>query len=267
MTRLHTRELGDHGPRIVFCHGLFGQGRNWTQIAKALASDHRVTLVDMPDHGQSPWSSSFSYTAMADALADELRALGGADTWQVVGHSMGGKAAMLLALRHPDLVERLVVVDVSPVAYGGGLTMFGEFVEGMRAVPVERLERRGEAEEILRPYVPDPTIRSFLLQNLRRVDGGGFRWQMNLDLLGDSLPLLGGWPAEGLSGETYDGLVLWIAGAESRYVRDEFGDAMRVLFPQTRLVTIKGAAHWVHSEKPEAFLSALGTFLTAPERE
>lgn len=260
MTRLHTRTLGDHGPRIVFCHGLFGQGRNWTQIAKALAPQHRVTLVDLPDHGQSPWSTTFSYVDMADALAAELRSLGGGERWHVVGHSMGGKTVMLLALRHPELVERLAVVDMSPVSYGG-LSSFEQYVDGMRAVPVDRIATRGEAEQAMEPYVADPTIRSFLLQNLRR-DGDGFHWQMNLDLLGDSLATLGDWPTDAIpSGATYDGPVLWIAGAESRYVRGEFGDAMRALFPSARLVTVKGAGHWVHSEKPEIFTSIVQRFL------
>lgn len=263
MTRLHTRTLGDQGPRIAFCHGLFGQGRNWTQVAKTMAVDHRATMIDLPDHGRSPWSETFSYVAMADAVADELRAIGGSDRWTLVGHSMGGKTVMLLALRHPELVERLVVVDMSPVSYGG-LTSFGQFVDGMRAVPTDRITRREEAEEALRPAVPDATVRSFLLQNLRR-DGDDFSWQMNLDLLGDALPLLGDWPAEEISaGATYGGPVLWVAGAESDYVKDEYADAMRALFPATRQVTVKKAGHWVHSEQPEIFTAILQRFLAAP---
>ena len=110
---LHTTDLGDHGSRIVFCHGLFGQGRNWTQIGKALSADHRVTLVDMPHHGRSAWPEDFDYVDVADQVAGLLSA---DDPVTLVGHSMGGKAAMVLALRHPEVVARLCVVDIAPVA-------------------------------------------------------------------------------------------------------------------------------------------------------
>ena len=111
---LHIAELGESGTRVVFCHGLFGQGRNFTAIGKALADRHRVVLVDMPDHGRSPWSERFDYVAAADQVAELLSE---DDPVALVGHSMGGKISMLVALRHPRLVERLVVVDVAPVPY------------------------------------------------------------------------------------------------------------------------------------------------------
>src|SRR5690349_21985292 len=113
---LHTLSFGDHGRRVVFCHGLFGQGRNWTGVAKSLAGEHRTLLVDLPQHGRSAWSEHFGYVEMADAVAGLLSA---DDPVVLVGHSMGGKVAMVLALRHPELVERLCVVDVAPVDYGG----------------------------------------------------------------------------------------------------------------------------------------------------
>lgn len=260
---LHTTSYGDRGTRIAFCHGLFGQGKNWTQIGKALADEgHRVTLVDLPNHGRSPWTRIFSYAQMADALAETLQSVGGQDRWVVVGHSMGGKAVMLLTLRHPELVERLVVVDMSPVDYGG-LSSFGTYVAGMTSVPVDSITARSQADESMRPYVSDTTIRAFLLQNLRR-DGQRFRWQMNLDLLGRSLGLLGGWPSEDVpAGARYDGPVLWIKGERSPYVQAAYGEAMRALFPKVRLVTVKGAGHWVHSERPDVFFSTIRPFVQA----
>ncbi|WP_018155519.1 alpha/beta fold hydrolase [Demetria terragena] len=262
MTRLFTRTIGEQGPRIAFCHGLFGQGRNWNQIAKGLADDFRVSLVDLPDHGKSPWSESFSYVGMADTLAAELGELAPGEKWTLVGHSMGGKVAMLVALRHPDLLERLGVVDISPVSYGG-LRAFGKYVMGMRSIDLESISSRSEAEASLQERVPDATVRGFLLQNLRR-DDGGFAWQMNLTLLGDSLSKLGDWPADAIStGTTYGGPVLWVAGAESAYVTTEYDDAMRRLFPRAQLITIKRAGHWVHSEQPEVFLAVLRRYLTA----
>ena len=179
-TRLHVTRVGEQGPVIAFCHGLFGQGRNWTQIAKGLSADHRVLLIDMPNHGRSPWTESFDYLDLADAVAAELEEVGPV---ALVGHSMGGKIAMCVALRHPELVERLAVVDVSPTAYESGREFVG-YIETMRGLDLTALERREQADEALREAVPNPTVRSFLLQNLRRT-ADGWQWQLNLDLLGD----------------------------------------------------------------------------------
>ena len=256
---LHTTTYGEAGPRIAFCHGLFGQGKNWTTIGKALAAEgYRVTLVDLPNHGRSPWTDEFSYVGMAETVVASLRGID-PGPWTLVGHSMGGKTVMLAALRHPDFVARLVVVDMSPVDYEG-LTSFTGYLAGMTSLPVERITTRAQADAHLRDAVPDPAIRAFLLQNLRHEDDG-FRWQVNLDLLARSLPDLGGWPADAVVGRTYDGPTLWIAGAESAYVTTEYDAAMRALFPRTHLVTIKRAGHWVHSQQPEVFTGALLRFL------
>lgn len=256
---LHTTQLGESGPLVVFCHGLFGQGKNWTTAAKALADDHRVLLVDMPNHGRSAWSERVDYLDMADEVAELLSA---GDPVALVGHSMGGKTAMVLALRRPELVERLCVVDMSPVDYHG-LSEFGHFVASMQGLDLAALTRRSDADAALAEAVPNDTVRSFLLQNLRR-DGDDWAWQPNLDVLGRDLPVLGGWPADRLEGlAPYDGKVLWVAGQTSPYVKDEYAAAMDRWFPQNRRVTIKNAGHWVHSEQPSVFLEVLRRFLEA----
>jgi pimeloyl-ACP methyl ester carboxylesterase len=273
--RLATRTIGEAGPRVVFVHGLFGQGRNWTTIAKGLADAHRVTLVDLPNHGHSPWTERVHYLDMAEMLAAELEDLGEPVT--LVGHSMGGKVAMQLALRRPELLRALVVVDIAPAEYpvSGGRTddpdeeasPFAAYIEAMRALHLESLRTRGEADQALAAAVPSRMVRSFLLQSLVREGlgtDGGWRWRLNLELLERDLQELRGFP-EPPPGATYDGPVLWIAGAKSSYVLPEDRPAMDALFPATRLVRVKDAGHWVHSEQPEIFLSALRVFLERVE--
>jgi pimeloyl-ACP methyl ester carboxylesterase len=253
---LHLVEIGDGGPRIVLLHGLFGQGKNWTSIAKALADRARVIMVDLPNHGRSGWTESVTYEDMAEAIADVL---GDAEPLNVVGHSMGGKVAMVLALLRPRLVERLVVADIAPVRYRR-TTGFADYVTGMRSIDLSRVNTRADADARLQPYVPDDVVRGFLLQNLRRdgTSASGWRWQMNLSLLGGKLADLGDWPD--LQTPPYPGPVLWVAGKDSDYVTPEYGPAMRALFPHTQLFTIKNAGHWVHSEQPEIFVAVLRRF-------
>jgi pimeloyl-ACP methyl ester carboxylesterase len=180
----------------------------------------------------------------------------------LVGHSLGGKVAMVLALRHPELVERLCVVDVSPVSYGH-VSEFTGYVSAMQALDLPSLAQRGDADAALVEAVPDATVRGFLLQNLRR-DGDGWRWQVNLDVLGAALPVIGGWPDDQLAGTPpYRGPVLWVAGARSDYVTPAYAEAMDRWFPAARRVVVKDAGHWVHSEQPEVFVEVLRRFLDA----
>jgi pimeloyl-ACP methyl ester carboxylesterase len=253
----YARALGDHGSPVVFLHGLFGQGRNWTQIGKALAQRHRVLLVDLPHHGRSGWEDRFDYLRVADQVAGLLDV---DDPVALVGHSLGGKVAMVLALRHPEFVERLCVVDVSPVAYDH-LSEFERYVAAMRGLDLGTLTQRSDADAALASAVPDATVRAFLLQNLRR-HGDIWRWQANLDVLGTALPAIGDWPEARLAGlPPYAGPVLWVAGARSNYVRPEYAGAMDRWFPGNRRVTVKDAGHWVHSEQPEVFLEVLRRFV------
>ena len=266
---LHTLALGDRGSLVVFAHGLFGQGRNWNQIGKALAHPsgahadradaHRVLLVDLPHHGRSAWADHFDYLQVAEQVAQLLDA---GDPAALVGHSLGGKVAMVLALRHPELVERLCVVDVSPVTYDH-LSQFERYVAAMKGLDLDSLSRRSDADQALAESVRDATVRGFLLQNLRR-DGDGWRWQVNLDVLGSALSEIGDWPEDQLAGTPpYRGPVLWLAGARSDYVVPEYAEAMERWFPAARRVVVKDAGHWVHSEQPEVFLEVLRRFLDA----
>lgn len=259
---LHTSELGDSGSRVVFLHGLFGQGKNWTTIGKALATDHRVLLVDLPHHGRSPWAERWDYRDVVEQVAGLWAA---DDPVTLVGHSLGGKVAMLLALLHPELVERLCVVDMSPVNYEsnpvGGLA---RYATALRSLDLEAVDGRGDADRMLAEHEESPTVRSFLLQNLRR-EGDGWRWQPNLEVLERDMPLLGAWPEDLVADAApYGGPVLWVAGGRSAYVTDEYADEMARYFPRVRRVTVKQAGHWVHSEQPDVMIEALRRFLKAP---
>jgi pimeloyl-ACP methyl ester carboxylesterase len=257
---LHTGAIGEQGSWVVFCHGLFGQGKNWTQVAKAVAAGddpHRSLLVDLPDHGRSGWTERFDLVGHADLVAEAIRERTDPPVG-LVGHSLGGKIAMVLALRHPELVERLCVVDVAPVGYPHS-DEFAGYIDAMLGIDLDRLERRSDADAALADAVPDPVVRSFLLQNLRR-HGDGWTWQPNLALLRDQLDAITDWPDLG-EVAAYDGPVLWVGGERSPYIRDEYADAMARLFPKVLRVTVKGAGHWVHSEQQDAFVAVLRRFL------
>jgi pimeloyl-ACP methyl ester carboxylesterase len=263
---LHATALGESGSWVVFCHGLFGQGKNWTQVAKVVAANHRVLLLDMPQHGRSEWTPGFDYLDAADQVARALTTQVAEEPVAVVGHSMGGKIAMVLALCHPERVSRLGVVDVAPVAYRSAHS-FDRYVEAMQSLDLASLTSRAGADAALVEAVPDPVVRGFLLQNLRRhhdarQGGPGWFWQPNLQVIGDRLDTITGWPAEDLAGvPPYDGPVLWIRGERSDYVAEEHVEAMAALFPKVRKLTVKGSGHWVHSEQPEAFTSVMRAFL------
>lgn len=270
--RLHHLRVGNGGVRITFCHGLFGQGRNWHQIAKALAGPKGdracCQLLDLPDHGRSPWSTAFSMDAYADAVAFELRRWDQGQPGVLVGHSLGGKVAMLVALAHPDLVRRLAVVDIAPRHYRSN-PWFLEYMAAMKAIPLDSIRSRADADRALAPTVPEPSTRAFLLQNLRRHRDKWY-WQVNFDGLAEfgtrrSSPA--GWPAaEVATFPPYTKPVLWLGGAQSDYIHTHDEPAMKALFPNVRRITVKGAGHWVHSDQPAVVTEALRRFARIPAR-
>lgn len=240
-------------PPLLIVHGLFGSARNWGAIARRMAEDRRVVTVDMRNHGESFWSADHSYPALADDLAQVISAFGG--LMDVMGHSMGGKAAMYLALSNPGIVNRLVVADIAPVAYDHSMV---HLTQAMRAMDLAGLTSRAEADRRLAPAVPDEGTRAFLLQSLD-LKSTAPRWRLNLDALETAMPLITGWPgAEG----SYTGLALFLAGAESNYVKPEHRTEIKRLFPTANLARIPGAGHWLHADKPREFEAALRTFLS-----
>ena len=237
---------------LLIAHGLFGSARNWGVIARRLADRRDVLAVDMRNHGESAWSDRHDYDGMAADLAEVIAAHGGrAD---VLGHSMGGKAAMVLALTRAGLVNRLVVADIAPVAYRHDQT---SHIAAMRALDLTALGSRGEADRRMAAAVPDAGLRAFLLQSLD-LRAEPPRWRLNLDVLEAEMPGIVGWPD---IGGHFDGPVLFLSGALSAYVGPESREAIRRLFPAARFARIPGAGHWLHAEKPREFEAAVRVFL------
>ncbi|MDA0240469.1 MAG: alpha/beta fold hydrolase [Proteobacteria bacterium] len=253
---LNFIETGD-GPALVILHGLFGSSRNWTSIAKNLGANYRVIAVDLPNHGASPWLDDLSYPAMADAVADFMAGQTLRDV-TLLGHSMGGKTAMTLAHRHGHMLDALIVADIAPVAYARDGENLG-YLEAMRAVPVDQLARRGDAETYLMDAVPDPGLRGFFLQNLIQEDGK-FRWLINLEGLRDGMETLRGFPEPA---EPHHGKSLFIAGGQSVFIRPHHNDTIREQFPNARIAVMEHAGHWLHAEDPVGFTEAVRQFLSA----
>lgn len=240
-------------PTLLIVPGLFGSARNWGAIARRMSDDRLVVALDMRNHGESPWQDSHTYADMADDLAQVIADLGG--PVDVLGHSMGGKAAMQLALTHPAAVNRLVVADISPVTYAHSLS---HLVAAMRGLDLTDLTSRTEADRRLSATVADPGVRAFLLQSLD-LKATPPRWRLNLDVLDREMATVTGWP--GTQGR-FDGRALFLAGALSDYVRPDHRPVIKALFPRAVLAKIPGAGHWLHADRPREFEAALRAFLT-----
>ena len=248
--------IGD-GPPLIVLHGLFGSRTNWRSIARALSATHRVISVDLRNHGGSPWSDAMGYPEMADDVRGLMKRENLREA-AVMGHSMGGKTAMALALLHPGEVGRLIVVDIAPVSYGDRMSAFAQ---GMRSVDLFTAAGREDVGSRLRSLVPDPGVVPFLLQNLVRHDGH-FDWRINLAAISASLEALSSFPAPLLK-LRYEGPVHVIAGRRSDYVSDRGGAEFRPMFPRVEVEFVEQAGHWVHADQQEAFLDCVRRALAA----
>jgi pimeloyl-ACP methyl ester carboxylesterase len=244
-------EATGYGPAVVILHGLFGSSRNWRSIARALAPRHRVVCVDMRNHGRSPAAASMSYREMA-ADVRVLIESEGLDRPVLVGHSMGGKTAMALALENPGLLGRLVVVDIAPVSYADRFT---PYVDAMSSVNPATTADRAEAMRRMSEKIPDAATVAFLMQNLTARDGH-FDWLLNLPAIGAAIPALCQFPTE-LAARRCEIPATLVTGSLSDYVRPADLAAFAGMFPRLRQVEIEGAGHWVHADRPAEFLAAL----------
>ncbi len=251
--KLNYKQFGQGEP-IIILHGLFGTLDNWQTIAKKLAENHMVFIIDQRNHGKSPHSDEFSYKIMAEDLKEFMfqhhiyEAI-------IMGHSMGGKVAMRFALDYPDMVSKLIVVDIAPKKYKGGhQTIF----EAMFDLDLENLTDRRAIDEALKVKIPDDGIRLFLMKNLARQKEGGYRWKMNLPVLYKNYQ-------EILStievDDAYDDEVLFIRGGQSKYIRDEDILDIQEIFPLMQLETIPNTGHWLHAEAPKMFIKIVNNFI------
>jgi len=239
------------GSTLVILHGLLGSSSNWRSIARRLSAQHRVFALDLPNHGDSPHVPRMSYPAMAADVRAFLDTHA-IDAATIIGHSMGGKVAMRLALDAPQRVHRLVVVDIAPTpSHHDHLP----WLRAMADLDLSRVSRRADAEHMLADAVPDPGMRGFLLQNLTSTPGG-FAWRVNLEAIEASLPALLDFPVDPQA-QPFRGESLFVRGARSDYVLPEDEPVILELFPGAQIVTVEGAGHWVHAEQPERFLTAI----------
>ena len=250
---LHYREHGD-GPPLLILHGLFGAGGNWGRVARQLAADYRVILVDLRNHGQSPHHPDMRYPTMAAdvlALMDRLSL----ERPIVLGHSMGGKVAMTLALAHPARVGRLVIVDIAPVPYAGD--SHEDLISAMQALDLEAVTSRRSASDALAGAIPEAGVRQFLLTNLEQRDGV-WRWRIPLTYLRDGLATVRDFPE--IAG-AFTGQSLFLHGGRSPYVHPDHHSSIRKRFPNSKIVGLQELGHWLHAEAPDLVYTEISRFL------
>jgi esterase len=255
--KLYFKEYGSAGEPLIILHGLLGSLDNWHSIAGELGAGFRVIAVDQRNHGHSPHSDEFSYDLM---VADLLELIEDQKPGRInlLGHSMGAKTAMKFALQYPGKVSRLIIADMAPKAYppGGHDDVF----RALFAVNLSQIKSRKDGEEQISNHMDDFAVKQFLLKNLSRNPDGSYSWKMNLQGIYDNYANIIG-PV--VSDVQYTGPAMFIRGGRSGYVKDEDMEQIRELFPNSKLVTVEGAGHWLHAEAPAAFLKEVISFLNS----
>ncbi|MEQ9441687.1 MAG: alpha/beta fold hydrolase [Cyclobacteriaceae bacterium] len=250
---LHYRSLGEGQPLLIL-HGLFGTSDNWQTFGKQLSSDYQVFLIDLRNHGLSPHSDDFNYPLMAEDLHEFIQQHQ-LENPIILGHSMGGKAAMFYAVAHPADFDKLIVVDIAPRAYP---VHHQHILDALGAVTLEGTSSRGEVEAQMKPHLADRGVRQFLMKNLKREEDNTFTWKLNLPAIRQHIKEVG----VALESTTpVEKPVLFIRGAKSDYIQSEDETLIHQIFPEASVITIEKAGHWIHAEQPEALYQEVMRFL------
>lgn len=254
--KLHFKlsKASESSPWLLLIHGLFGSADNLAVVKRHFEKSHNIVSIDLPDHGLSPWNDSFSF----DDTVDSIIALLNSEkikTTAVLGHSLGGKIAMLLALKYPDRVSHLIVADIAPAQYEH---RHQAVFDGLKNVPLNKIQGRNDAQSYLSQYIKEPGVRQFLLKSLYKTDSGEWQWRFNLDGLIKSYPHIIDWPQSNLK---YDGITCFIKGGKSDYINASHRSAITKYFPNAKAHIIEGTGHWLHAEKPDAFNSVVARVL------
>lgn len=251
--KLNFRKTGSGEPLIIL-HGLFGSADNWFSIAKELEKDFTLYLVDQRNHGDSPHSDEWNYKVMAEDIK-ELMEEEGIEKAFFMGHSMGGKTVMNFALRYPEKVMKLIVADIAPRHYP---VHHQTILEGLTSVNLKEIKSRKEADDQLAKYIKEAGIRQFLLKSLGRNKDGDFIWKINLSVIKEKIENVG----EALDYDsTFDKLTLFMGGANSDYIQEKDKEEIDKYFPNSHLIYIKNAGHWLHAEQPQAVIDTVKAFL------
>ena len=249
---LNYMTFGDEkSPPVMIVHGLYGSGRNWGVIAKRLSDQFFVITVDLRNHGDSPWLDTHNYHVMADDLVEVINSLNIKPN--IIGHSMGGKAAMVLALKRPNLLRNLIIADIAPVKYEHDQS---QFIEAMQKVDLSKVEKRSDATLALSKFVEDKSLQNFFTQSL---DIKAKRWKLNLKVLRSEMSEILSFPK--IESE-FSGHSLFLKGEKSDYIKPEHRKLIKSLFTKARFATFKEAGHWLHAEKPREFESAARLFFS-----
>jgi pimeloyl-ACP methyl ester carboxylesterase len=248
---LNTLDMGA-GPPVVLLHGLFGAAKNLNYLIRGLSPQARVLAMDLRNHGDSPHGLPMDIATLAADVAETLDHLG-VGSARVAGHSLGGKAAMMLALTRPERVERLAVLDIAPIRYNHE---YDEYVKAMQAIKLTPGLTRHDADAALAAAVPAPQMRAFLLNNLVR--GETMRWRIGLEEIGTAMPGLLAWDDQNAAPFTKP--ALFLAAGDSHYVPPSADAAINRLFPGAERKTVAGASHWLHADKPQEVLEDLKEF-------
>ncbi|MCV9388520.1 alpha/beta fold hydrolase [Reichenbachiella ulvae] len=253
MELLNYKTFGEGQPMIIV-HGFLGSLDNWATLGKRFAEDYQVYLVDQRNHGKSFHSEEWGYDRMVEDLENLIDELG-IENPVLLGHSMGGKTVMQFAAFHPEKVEKMIVADIGPKHYP---PHHQKILDGLSAVPIETIESRQEAEEVLAKYIPEIGVRTFLMKNIQR-SSDRFSWKMNLPVLSAQIEKVG----EALSYHLpIEVDTLFIRGGNSNYILDEDWDEITEIFPESELETVEHAGHWLHAEQPDEFYTKVMNFLS-----